>query len=130
MKLGPQYYANIEKKYLDIFKGTGISQMTEQSQAPKTMFFIDTESKIQGLCLGKQAASVTGTDRSVFLGVAHILAGLDREQEQDAEAIGLIRAISPTVRQFLDDEGTARKFARRVGEQALLVFAELTKAHA
>jgi hypothetical protein len=125
MKLGPQYYANIEKKYLDIFKGTGISQMTEQSQAPKTMFFIDTESKIQGLCLGKQAASVTGTDRSVFLGVAHILAGLDREQ--DAEAIGLIRAISPTVRQFLDDEGTAREYARCVGKQALLVFADLTK---
>ena len=128
MKLGPQYYANIEKKYLDIFKGTGISQMTEQSQAPKTMFFIDTESKIQGLCLGKQAASVTGTDRSIFLGVAHILASLDREQ--DAEAIGLIRAISPTVRQFLDDEATAREHARLVGKQALLVFAELTKDHA
>ena len=128
MKLGPQYYANIEKKYLDIFKGTGISQMTEESQAPKTMFFIDMESKLQGCCLGEQAASVTGTDRSVFLGVAHILVG--HGQNQDAEAIGLIRAISPTVRQFLDDERMARDYARRVGMQALLVFADLTKAHA
>ena len=83
------------------------------------------DAELKGIALGIQASMAEPEALTLLISVIGMLANEDLHI--DDEVIGLIRAISPEVRQHLDSEETALMFARLVGDRALKTFLGRTR---
>lgn len=117
--------AAIEQAHLEAQAKSPIGAFATSIRNTATEFDLEQDSLLHGNAVGMTVAAEPEPYRSGMVTTMRVWAGSD--PQHDAAVIGLIRAGSPTIRQFLNSDAVAREFARRVGRRALLVLAETTQ---
>jgi hypothetical protein len=125
MSPDPTTSAAIERHYLKSMACRPTGELATHILNTSPDFDMEETSKEHGTAMGTILAGESALFRSHMIGVLNDWVNSD--PSQDAEIIGLIRAGSPAIRKFLDSEEVAREFARRVGQRALVVLAEMTQ---